>query len=848
MKKQMYKVLAGLLLICFCLGLQEGVFASESRVVRVGFFQMEGFHSYNEQGELEGYCIDYLNVIAGLTGWKFEYVEMADFLECCDKLEAGEVDLVGPAMMLDSRKERFAYSENGFGTEYTVLVTSPDRDDLYYEDYAGFHQMKVAVLNDYPLTDYFINYMKTNAFTSELVYFDTAEESKKALKEGKVDAMVDSILNIEEEQKLLAKFSGQEFYFLTYKENTKFLGELNKAMEQVQSSYPTMLNELLVHYYPIYEQQFYTEEELEYVRQAEVLKVAYVPDRRPLSFKNENGELEGISKAVFDKVSEISGLKFEYVELPKGKITYEYLLEQDLDLLTGVEYNSSNMSSNRILMSRPYISSRKVIVSSSDFEYRTDENYTLAIATGSTTVKEEILDKYPNFEIVDYPSNQSCFEALHAGEVDALIQNQYAVDAMLAKPFYSALKVVPLDGVEDELCFAAFFSTEKNKENTDEENRILISVINKAIAQISDTEMDNMIMAESMENKYELDALDFLYAYRFTLVAVVCISTLMAVVFFFYYRQRREKEVLLLEEAKRIAIQQRRYETIIECSDDLIYEISLVGGTSMGSDKIKKKFGWEIPQEVGKLDLAKSLELLHIHPEDEHVFRKGAPAAGSGKFDEQLIRMGKTNGEYIWCRMYRALLLDDNGKIVSILGKIVDVDEEIKEKMQLEFKSRTDMLTGLLNKQTFEKEVREFVENNSVENSCFVFIDMDHFKEINDKFGHSVGDEVIKEVAKKVQLLFANFDLVGRFGGDEFCVFVKDIPIDTLIDRLAFAVKKMEQEYTYGDTTVKISASIGVAYSKRARITYGEFMDVADTAAYEAKDSGRNCYIMKYIE
>ena len=266
MKKQMYKVLVWVLLVCCCLGYQEKIQAGEGRVVRVGIFPMEGFHDYNEDGELEGYCIEYLNVIAGLTGWKYEYVNVSDFIEGCEKLEAGEIDLIGPAMMVDSRKERFAYSELELGTEYTVLMTSKDRNDLYYEDYEHFGDLKVAVLNDYPMTEYFISYMKMNDFSSELVYFDTTEAAKQALKAGEVDAVADSIMNIDAEQKLLAKFSPQPFYFLANKEDTKFLVELNDAMSQVQSSYPSMLHEILLHYYPVYEEQFYTKEEMEYVK------------------------------------------------------------------------------------------------------------------------------------------------------------------------------------------------------------------------------------------------------------------------------------------------------------------------------------------------------------------------------------------------------------------------------------------------------------------------------------------------------------------------------------------------------------------------------------------------------
>lgn len=848
MKKQFYRVLASLLIIITGIANCELVWADEKENVKVGIYQMEGFHAYNAYGELEGYCIDYLNVLAGVTGWTYEYVEASDFSDACEKLGAGEVDLVAPAMMSDARKMKFTYSELDFGTEYTVLVTKSDRDDLYYEDYEHFNNLKIAVLNHYPLTEYFIEYMKVHNFSAELVYFDTIDESKEAMKNGEVDAIVDSIMDVGAEDKLLARFSPQPFYFLTGKHDTKFLGELNAAMNQVQNTYPMLLDELLINYYPIYDLQFYTRDELEYVAKAETLKVAYVPERRPLSFKNDAGELDGISRAIFDKVAEVSGLKFEYVELPEGEITYQYLQEQEIDLITGVEYNSANMNSKGIFLSSPYISARKVMVSRPEFEYDEKNTYKLAVATGSQTVKGVLNSRYPNLEIVDYDTIADCFEALYVGKVDMLIQNQYVVDAILAKPIYSTFKVVPIDGLEDELCFSTIVDLNGGHGMDEAESSLVIGILNKAISQISDTDMDNMVMRETVENQYELDSFDFLYNYRFTIVAIVGVFIILTVFAIIYYREKQKRELILAEEAKRTALQQRRYQTIVECSEDLIYEISLNGESNIGSDKIRKKFGWEIPREVDELDFTKAMEILHVHPDDEQIFRQTMLTNGIGKFDEQVLRIGKSNGEYLWCRVYRTLLLDDNHNVVSILGKIVDVDEEVKEKLQLEHKSRTDLLTGLLNKQTFEKEVREYVDNHSTEGACFVFIDMDHFKDINDRFGHSVGDQVIKETAKKIQLLFANFDLVGRFGGDEFCVFVKEIPRDTLIDKLRFAVKKMEQEYAYEGGVVKISASIGAAYCRKENIGYKEFMDVADAAAYQAKDNGRNCYIIKDVE
>lgn len=849
MKKRILRLIAWVLILINCTS-GEIIFANPTeRVVKVGIYDLEGFHKFDEFGNPQGYCIDYLNVVAGVTGWKYEYVETSDFLDACSKLENKEIDLLAPVMKTDARKTKYSFSEIDLGIEYTVLVTTADKEDLYYEDFSSFEGMKVAVVNDYPLTEYFIDYMNMQGFTSELVYYSSPEESKAALESGQVDAMVDSIVDMEKEYKLLARFSPQPFYFITYKGNTRFLNELNKAMNSIQNTYPTLLDELLVTYYPIYELQFYTREEMEYVQGHDVLKVAYVADRKPLSFTDENGEFNGISRAIFDRISEVSGLRFEYVELPSGEITYDYLINQGIEVLTGVEYNSVNMNSKGIFLSRPYMEARKVMVSRPEFVYEQGERYKLGIIAGSQTLHKVLDKQYPNLEIVNYETMDECFKALYKGEIDILLQNQYVVEAILTKPIYSTFSVVPIEGLADELCFSTVLARNDGAGMDETESGLLIGILNKAISQISDVEVDDMVMRETMEHQYEIEIYDFLYNYRFTIAAAFFALVILQTLIIVYYRERHKREKLIREEAKRSALQRKRYQTIVECSDDLIYEISLDGSSNLSSEKIKEKFGWEIGcASMENLDFQKAMEILHIHPDDEPIFRQSQLANGEGKFDDLTVRICKADGSYIWCRLSRVLLFDDDMNVVSILGKIVDIDQEVKEKKTLEHRSRTDLLTGLLNKNTFEKEVREYVEKNSTENACFIFIDMDHFKDINDKFGHSVGDQVIKENARKIQLLFANFDLVGRFGGDEFCIFVKDMPRDTLIDRLKFAVKKMEQEYSFQGGVVKLSASIGAAYCKKSGVGYKELLDVADVAAYRAKDNGRNCYIIEDIE
>lgn len=836
--------------LAFVVGMTSvGVYqGKEEKVVRVGFYHMSGFQYYDDYAVPQGYCMEYLDTLASVTGWKYEYVAVEDFRDGCAKLEEHTIDLIAPAMLTEERREVYDYSELSFGTEYTVLVTKQEREDLFYEDFEAFGRLKIAVLRDYPLTQYFLTYQNIHGFSPELVYFDTIDESKSAMESGEVDAIVTSIMDMESGQKLLARFSPQPFYFLTWKGNTQFLEELNLAMAQVQNTYPTLLDQLLVTHYPIYRLQFYSREEMEFVSGLGTLRVAYVADRRPLSFMNEKGEFAGISREIFDKIAQSCGLKFEYVALPSRSITYKYLQDQKIDLVAGVEDNSTNRNAKGMLLSSPYLSSRKMIVSRKNLQYDTDGAYKIAVPVGSQTLRTVLSAQYPNMEITEYKTNMECFEALQNHEADMLIQNQYVVEAVLSKPRYSDFVVAPMEGMADELCFSPVLNINDGYGMSETDAIRLVTVLNKAISKLESQEVENIIVRETLQNQYALDFMDFVYGYGWVISSLTVAFIFLLLFVITLVMTRRVEEKRKIKENRLKELEQKRYKTIMECSDDMIYEISLDGTSNICSDKIKKKFGWEIPNKVEHLDFSKTMKILHVHPEDEQAFKANLLMQGEGVSDELLVRMEKADGNYIWCKVFRTPLIDENHNLVSILGKIEDVDEEIRERKALEASSRTDDLTGLLKKSTFKFEVKDYLANNSAKGAGFVFADMDHFKEINDKLGHSTGDTVIKECAKKIQLLFANFDLVSRFGGDEFCVFVKEIPKETLEERLQFAVEKLRADYPYDEGVIHLSASIGAAYCSKDKVDYRTLLETADAALYKVKDAGRNNFRLEEIQ
>ncbi len=281
------------------------------------------------------------------------------------------------------------------------------------------------------------------------------------------------------------------------------------------------------------QEDIFTEEERAYIEKGETLKVGYVNDRRPISFQGKDGELAGISRYLFDRIAEISGLKFDYVELPGGDITYDYLMEEKFDLVTGVEYNQENHAARGILLSNPYLSSRKVIVAKEGLVFDPDADFTVAISTGSQTIRKVINRHYPNFKLVDYPSMEACLDAVRSGEADLLIQNQYVVEYWLYKPIYNKLMAFPVLEMNDQLCFSAVVPLQETEDEDYRERELQISIIDKAIDHMSDREVAGYVVTATLENMYEYTIFDFMYQYRYTLIllglAVILICVLLYV-------------------------------------------------------------------------------------------------------------------------------------------------------------------------------------------------------------------------------------------------------------------------------------------------------------------------------
>ena len=202
-------------------------------------------------------------------------------------------------------------------------------------------------------------------------------------------------------------------------------------------------------------------------------------------------------------------------------------------------------------------------------------------------------------------------------------------------------------------------------------------------------------------------------------------------------------------------------------------------------------------------------------------------------------------GEMVYCQLKVA-----SGK-AAVTGRIVlgfrNIDEEYRSRQTLLLQSRTDALTGLLNKRAMWEDVKQALCSQSRQDIVFMFLDLDHFKDVNDKLGHMQGDEALRDAAAVLRTIFRRTDIIGRFGGDEFCVFLTDIPRGVTLTRIEQCLEGLRRSYSNETDTVHVTTSIGVAYFHDYDSTDAdELIRLADEALYEAKESGRDRYVVHY--
>lgn len=317
-------------------------------------------------------------------------------------------------------------------------------------------------------------------------------------------------------------------------------------------------------------------------------------------------------------------------------------------------------------------------------------------------------------------------------------------------------------------------------------------------------------------------------AMRFWIVMyTILVAGGISVGYYLIYRSVRGKNRELLTKDEALSLIQKRRGSMI-----FIYDVQ---------DKKAILYGKDIPdamrnqwQKAEALDADAMATAQRIHPEDIDTLRELCNTVRAGRAHTPVELELHLNDAWEWKRI---------STWVTPTGDVVGYIEDFGLQRDFRTKARHDALTGLYNRIGFQRHAEPLLQEITPADTkltALFYLDLDHFKDINDTFGHAKGDDALRAAADAMHSALRKEDLICRFGGDEFAVLVPDIPdraaLETIADKL---IRALEATYTEGSKTVHLSASLGAAIAKPNQ-TLDELCAIADKALYEVKKTGRN--------
>lgn len=302
----------------------------------------------------------------------------------------------------------------------------------------------------------------------------------------------------------------------------------------------------------------FTDEEMAFIKTHPVIKIAYETAKPPISYINADGEFDGITRSILDRISSICNIKFEYVALPTSNITSAYFRRENITVISDVEYDENNVAINSLKITKPYFYSEMILVYNEKAKFNVKDSIKVALPTASTTLPSIIRKMYPSFDIVLFETTQECFDALHSNKVQGLIQNRFAVEPFMDKPMYHNMNAITLQGVSNGLSLASIdLQNPLNVENAELSSDVLISIFNKAIDEIGADILNDIVVEKTINDRFEMTVTDVLYRYRIYVIvtSVIFVLGVLFLILFTQYKQKKNKELDRKNKELKIALQ-----------------------------------------------------------------------------------------------------------------------------------------------------------------------------------------------------------------------------------------------------------------------------------------------------
>lgn len=290
----------------------------------------------------------------------------------------------------------------------------------------------------------------------------------------------------------------------------------------------------------------------------------------------------------------------------------------------------------------------------------------------------------------------------------------------------------------------------------------------------------------------------------------------------------------------RAALEQQKYEILSDITEELAYEYDLSENILTFAEKFSQIFN----MEPVMTDPYTTLIQKGIVPEESYIplqqfFRQ---AAEGKEYYSAEFQLNSNSGKQ-WYSSTFSSIRDEFGNPIRVIGLLRNINKQKTEQKNLLLRAESDLMTGLLNKTTTEGRIRErlrSIDTNS--RDALILLDIDNFKKINDSYGHLAGDEVIHAIADTFREVIEQHHIIGRTGGDEFTVYLTDIPDEAYVKHTVLQLQSvLNSKFTNRSDGLIPTLSIGIAMVTQT-VSYSDLAEQADTALYTTKLKGKNGY------
>jgi len=539
----------------------------------------------------------------------------------------------------------------------------------------------------------------------------------------------------------------------------------------------------------------------------------------PYEWLDENNRYKGITANFTALIEERLGIQFEVI---KNKETWNDVLNaaknQEIDMLSCLVKTKSR--EKYLNFSPAYINSSAVIITEQSnhiqkLNLEKLHGKRVAISKGHY-VQELVTKDHPKIIIVTAETMSDALKLVATGQADAFVGDVLAASYAIKKENLLNLTVAGSTPYQNQFSLA-----------TSKHLPILNSIMQKALTSISEQEKEEIYQHWNNLKITEGISYSTLFKYIFIIILVFCFFA------FWIYSLRKAARAQKESESRLQAILDHSPIGIWLSNTNSQYQfINKTFCNALGITEAQflatKNLSDLVGEESANQIIASDQSCLAQN--EPHIFHKSLLFA-DGKLHDLEITKNKIH--------------NNSGKVIGIIGTSIDVTEKKKSDTLIWQQANFDSLTQLPNRLMFQDQLEHELLHAQREKHLLglLFIDLDHFKAINDTLGHDVGDLLLIEASQRIKSCTRESDMVARLGGDEFTVILSDLHNESSIERVTAAiVNSLALPFQLNKQQSYISASIGITLYPNDGKTVTQLLQNADQAMYQAKKIGRNGY------